>query len=378
MGLFHSTEAYLGVDIGASGIKLVELHKTKGRPQLWTYGIVNQPLDIHIARREKTPEELALESRQGIEVSGKQNKQKQTPMHLDDPRIDEYAQMLQSLLKNAKTTTKRVTASLPVSYVFHTVLTLPFVEEKKRESIIRAEIAKIIDRPVDQMQVVHQLLNKDEKEPEYLRILVTAAPREVVAFYSAIFQKAGLQLEELETEAFALERSLVGHDKATSMVIDIGSERTNFFIIDNGIPVTHRSIQVGGDTISGLLEQIFGTKDNINTLKQDVSRLRPSDIPADLFTMVTGPIIKEVEYGFDLFLRQSGNEGKRPEKIILSGGSAAFPLIKTAVESAFNMRVFVGDPWARIVYQQGLRPVIYDLGPRMAVSLGLALRNIVE
>lgn len=379
MALFHSTEAFLGVDIGASGIKLVELHKTKGRPQLWTYGIINKSLDIHIARREKTPEELAMESKQGIDVANNtKEKEKAMPMHMDDPRIDEYAQMLKTLLKNAKTTTRRVTASLPVSYVFHTVLTLPTVDQKKLDPIIKAEVAKVMDRPIDQMQIVHQILNKEEKNPEYLRVLVTAAPREVVGFYSAIFQKAGLQLEELETEAFALERSLVGHDKATAMVIDIGSERTNFFIIDNGVPVTHRSIQVGGNTIDGLLSQVLGEDENIKTIKHDVSRLSDAKVPNELFTMLTGPIIKEVEYGFDLYLRQAGNEGKRPEKIILSGGSSVFPPLKSSLEEAFNIRVFVGDPWARVVYQQPLQPVLSELGPRMGVSLGLALRNIVK
>jgi Tfp pilus assembly PilM family ATPase len=48
MSVFQKTEGYLGVDLGAGGIKMVELHKTKGRPQLWTYGIAHQALDIHL------------------------------------------------------------------------------------------------------------------------------------------------------------------------------------------------------------------------------------------------------------------------------------------------------------------------------------------
>ena len=40
MSLFRKKDSYVGVDIGANGMKLVELHKAKGRAQLWTYGIV--------------------------------------------------------------------------------------------------------------------------------------------------------------------------------------------------------------------------------------------------------------------------------------------------------------------------------------------------
>ena len=86
------------------------------------------------------------------------------------------------------------------------------------------------------MQVLHQVIpqpgNADARRD--VKVLVTAAPIAMVNFYSAIFSRAGLVLEELETEAFALERSLVGHDAATSLVVDIGGERTNFFIVDQG------------------------------------------------------------------------------------------------------------------------------------------------
>ena len=47
MSLFSpKSNGYLGVDIGADGIKLVQLNKTKGRPQLWTYGMVKEKMNI--------------------------------------------------------------------------------------------------------------------------------------------------------------------------------------------------------------------------------------------------------------------------------------------------------------------------------------------
>lgn len=377
MSLFSSHDNYLGVDIGASGIKLVELRKAKGRPQLWTYGIAEQDLDIHIGRREKTPEELAAEGRQGVAV-GADDPSRTAPMSTDDPRIEQYASLLKQLLQQTKTTTKRVTASLPVSYVFHSVFTLPFVEEKKRDAIIKAELAKVISRPVNEMQVVHQVLNAEEKNPDYLRVLVTAAPRELVAFYTAIFQEAGLQLEELETEAFALERSLVGHDTATSMVIDMGAERTNFFIMDQGVPMTHRSIQIGGNSIQAVLARQLGRESDLDVLVRDISRGGGAELNVAQFQSILDPVLKEVEYSFDLFLQQTGNEEKRPQKIVLTGGSSQFPLLRQELERAFKLRVFIGDPWARVVHQQGLRPALDPIASRMSVALGLALRNIVD
>ncbi len=373
MSLFGNKDAYLGVDFGADGIKLVELHKTKGRPQLWTYGIAEEILDIHIPKADKTPEELIYE-----QDSTKKKKKNEDLPKIDDPRVEKYAELLKALLKEAKVTTKNATASLPVSCIFHTVVNLPYVEDKDIDHIIKAEIKKMLPQPIEEMQVVNQKIPQPGKEkPKYIKILVTAAPKTLVAFYTAIFQKAGLELKELETEAFALERSLVGNDKATAMVVDIGAERTNFFIIDHGLPLTHRSIDVAGETFDRILMSTLGVdKDDVVQVKMDLSRIQQG-VSIDVFRPVLDPIIKEIDYGFELFLSQTGNEGKKPEKIILTGGSSVLPFLVDEIKVKFSMKVFVGDPWARVVHQEGLKMVLDKIGPRMAVSIGLALRNIV-
>jgi type IV pilus assembly protein PilM len=237
----------------------------------------------------------------------------------------------------------------------------------------------MLSRPIEEMQIVHQIIPGDPKEKgKSIKTLVTAAPKNIVKFYTDIFQKAGLQLNELETEAFALERALVGMDKATVMIVDIGAERTNFFIVDQGFPITHRSVQIGGNMLEAILQQKFGLNDKeIMTAKYDVTRLGLDKIPTELFTRMIEPIVKEIQYSFDLFLHQTGNEGKRPEKIILTGGASVFPPIIQGIRQNFSMNVFVGDPWARVVYQQGLKGMLDKLGPRMAVSIGLALRGMI-
>lgn len=378
MSLFSHHESYLGVDIGANGIKLVELRKSKGRPQLWTYGMVDEPLDIHLpdVQNEKGLDELISED------TGKviKNKKIDFVTDLNDPRVQKYAAILKELVKRSKVTTNRVTASLPVSYIFHAVLNLPVIDEKEINSIVKAEVKKMLPRPIEEMQVVHQLIPETDlqKQKKYLRFLVTAAPKSLVAFYTAIFRRAGLQLQELETEAFALERSLVGRDSATVMVVDIGAERTNFFIINQGLPITHRSINVGGNTIDSILKKNLGiSSEDVEQVKRDISRIK-EDLDSQQFVSIVDPIEKEIEYGFDLFLHQTGNENMRPEKIIFTGGSGVMPFIVNHMKSKFNMKVFVGDPWARVVYQEGLRKVLDEVGPRLAVSIGLAMRNIFD
>lgn len=366
MSLFKKPESYLGIDLGAGGMKLVELKKVKGRPQLWTYGILDQALDVHLPEAPESAPVLAGDK-------------KKSPVEPSDPRTDAYAALLKHLLERTRATTRSVTASLPVSQVFHAVVTLPEVPMKELDFHVRAKIGKILPHPIEEMQIVHQVVPvAPGAAAKDLKVLVTAAPKRLIRFYSDIFTKAGLTLEELETEAFAIERALVGRDPATVMVVDIGAARTNFFTIDQGLPLTHRSIQVGGRSIDAVLANRLGVDPALaQQMKFDLSRTAGGMMPADVFASVTEPIIKEIQYGFDLYLHQTGNEQKRPEKIVLTGGAALFPAFVASIQAAFSMKVFVGDPWARVVYQQRLKSTLDAIGPRMGVSIGLALRKIL-
>lgn len=373
MGVFSKSESYLGVDIGANGIKLVELKKTKGRPQLWTYGIADEKIDIHLKNHDKTADELLEEK--GLDGNLGKDKNKK-PIQLDDPRIDKYSNILKELVRRSKAVSRQATASLPVSHIFHTVVTLPKVEEKEITPIIRAKVQKMISRPIEEVQIVHQKI-PEVKDAKDIKLLVTAAPKDLVAFYSTIFQRAGLQLEELETEAFALERSLVGRDKATVMVVDIGAQRTNFFIIDQGLPLTHRSISIGGNLIDKIIIKNLGIDPSlVDQVKRDFSKIKNVK-NSGIFLNAIDPIVKEIKYSFDLFLHQSSNQGKHPEKIILTGGSSTLPFVAEEIKKKFSMKVFVGDPWARVVHQESLKTELDKIAPRMAVSIGLAMRNII-
>jgi type IV pilus assembly protein PilM len=383
MSLFKKTESYLGVDIGSHGIKLVELKKAKGRPQLWTYGFTTNGVDIHLTSQDssvgKSPEEL-LEERGSIISSPKRENKSIIDVSKNDPRIDKYSEMLKELWKQANASTNIVTASLPVSYVFHSVVTLPQVDEKELSYHVNAKVKKMLPRPIEEMQVVHQVIPNGDKNAKFIRVLVTAAPKKLISFYTNIFQKAGLQLAELETEAFSLERALVGRDKSTSMIVDIGAERTNFFIIDESVPVTHQSIRAGGKDVNHIIMKHLGIdENNASQIKKDIAKMSESETEnfVKIFDRILNPIVKEIDYSFKLFLKQTGNQEKHPEKIILTGGSSVLPFVSKYISSKFDMKVFLGDPWARVVYQQGLKPILDDLGPRMSVSIGLALRNIV-
>ena len=192
MALLKKFESSLGVDIDTGGIKLVELRKNKGRPQLWTYALLDKILDIRVSNAsEKTPEDMRKEKSTVLDKF-KPNKKNDLPIKNDDPRIAEYANLLKTAVEKAHVTAKHVTASLPVAHIFHAIVNLPLVSEKELDYHVQAKVKKMLPRPVEEMQIVHQNIpeSEEDKKQKYVRILVTAAPKELVAFYSAIFQKS--------------------------------------------------------------------------------------------------------------------------------------------------------------------------------------------
>jgi Tfp pilus assembly PilM family ATPase len=76
----------------------------------------------------------------------------------DIVRTTEYANLLKALADQSKVTTRRVTASLPVSQVFHAVITLPMMDEKEIDTHVKAKAQKMLPMPLEEMQIVHQII----------------------------------------------------------------------------------------------------------------------------------------------------------------------------------------------------------------------------
>lgn len=375
---FSKPKSYLGVDLGAGGIKIVELKEEKKRPVLYTYGLTSDMQDIHsIFNAEKKSIE---------QPSFGQIQPKQVSLAPGLDQVQKYADIIKAVCKSARTISKTAVVSLPVSVVFHAVINLPPLKKEEFDKVMRAEVKKLLPRPIEDMVLDYQVI-PNVSALKTQRVLVNAVPKELITFYTQVFKLANLNLESLEPESVALERSLVGRDQSVVMLIDIGAERTNFYIVDQGFAVTHHSIEVGGVRLNNILANTLGVKEDlVEQLKHDyfgslINKKINSKMDREKFTNIffqmIDPIMKEIEYGFDLYLKQTGNEGKHPEKVVLTGGGSMMPFLAEYITEKYNLKSYVGDPWGRVVYQESLKPALSKIGPRMSVALGLALRNLV-
>lgn len=344
----------LGVDIGTLGIKIVELAMESGKPRLTTYG-------------------YAEASAGNTDLSA-----------LADPVS--VANTIKRVCKDAGVRAKKVVAALPASEVFHTIISIPIPATPTEDlrPAIEAQAKKVFPLPIEEMVLDSVILDKEllksggkeegkrEKE-RFIRIFLTGAPKTLIQKYLDVFAKTGLELVSLETEVMSLVRALASDEDAQIMIIDMGGKRTNVIISDGGIPFLTRGIKGGGEEITKALAKSMGIAEaDAELAKRDLG-FGDAALPRPLQDALQ-PLVHEMRYALQMYAEQAFHDHRSVEKILITGGSAHLPGIDPYVTSALNVNVYIGNPWARIAVAPEARPILEEVGPRLCVAAGLALR----
>lgn len=347
MDIFKSSlQSYLGIDINAQSVKLVELKKHGNKVALSTYGFSERFSEA--ASKEGAP--------------------------LD---IKRTADLIKNICEKSHATSTLALASLPTFSVFSSIININSgVSKKDIETAVNWEAKKVIPLPLQDIILDWQMLEQATTETTSHKILLTGAPKALIQNYVNVFKNAQLNLLSLETEIFALIRSLIGNDRSSVMIVQLGSTTTNIFVVDKSVPVINRSISVGGVNIT----QAIAANLNMNLaqaeqFKYDLMHNNGSDESGKLPTMILeslNPIVNEIKYILEVF---GNKDNRRVEKIILTGGGALLPGLTNHLAETFNLNTIVGDPWFRVAYPFELKPILDKIGPRLAVAIGLAMRE---
>ena len=347
MGLFSGQSSFLGVDIGSTGIKIVELKKESGQPKLLTY--------------------VFSENKEGEQIEWQK-----------DPKFT--AEIINKMCAEAGVVSRAAVSALPTFAVFSSVLNLANVAKKDIPSAVHWEAKKVIPLPLDEMVLDWEKINENDgkkKGSRNFKILLTGAPKILVKKYVEIFKAAQISLLSLETEIFSLIRSLLGVDKTIVMIVELGASTTDISIVEKSIPIFSRSIDVGGAAITRAISEQSGLDfARAEQFKYDLGinalATQTLQVPPEI-TKAISPIVNEIKYAINLY--QSKNN-KKIEKVVLSGGSALLPNLVNYLSDLLDIKVIIGDPWSRISYPADLKPLLNEIGPKMSVAVGLALREM--
>ncbi len=345
MALLSKTGSFLGVDIGSTSIKIVELKKKSGKISLLTYGF-----------SESLPSFEKINNKQ-------------------------LSVIISKICVESGMKSRNAIAALPTFSVFSSIINLPKMNEKDLSSAINWEAKKVIPLPLEEMILSWQVIKQNQTETEanqnHLKILLTGAPRTLVNRHIDIFKNCRINLLSLETETFALSRSLIGNDQSAIMIIEMGANTTDLAIVDGGVPILSRSLDIGGFTITKAIANNLNIGlERAEQFKYDlgISNIQSQSdvIPKTIIESIT-PILNEITYAISLF--QTKNN-RQVERIILSGGSSLLINFNNYLAKLLNINVSIGNPWFRVSYPVDLKPLLEEIGPKMSISVGLAMREL--
>lgn len=343
--------AALGVDIGTTSIKVVELAQVDSTVSLKNYGILEN--FGHLERDNAAIQTSSLKI-------------------MDDVT----AGMLKETLVQMGPTVKNAVFSLPAFSSFATLMDLPNLSDKEMREAVPYEAPQYIPFPLTEVVLDWQVLRPLPGGPtDRVQVLLVAVLQDVVNKYYRIAQIAGLNLKALELESLSLARALVGNDPSPNIVIDMGSRATSISVVDEkDVRMTHDIDTAGNDLTLAISRGLNISTMSAEQMKKDKGLAAVSGVeylPA-LMTPLLDVVIQEVQKVKQRYFEKNRREVRRA---IVTGGGILPPGIKDYIGKELGIETQFGNPFERISYDSSLEPAVKDIGNILSVSLGIALRE---
>ncbi len=339
----------VGLDIGASSIKVVALSKDKNQFKLVSLGSIASP-------------------RPGI-------------LSEDDADLEVLANTIKQLFSAVKIDQKEVIAALPESRVFTRVIDdLPYLTDNELSSAIIYAAEEFIPMPLTDVNLNWQVLIRSKEKTGNTRtiVLVIASPKKIVLKYVRILDMAGLRPKTLETDILAITRSLVGNNlfSPSTLIIQLGATTTDFTAVSKGLIWLTRSISTGGMALTRALAQHFNFEINQAEQYKKVYGLVEDQLEGKLFEALK-PVV-DIIAGEGRRIIQAFNI-KYPQnpvkRVVLSGGGAKMQGLIVYLANALGLEVQEADPWYSIEKDKSAALKLAQDAPSYSVAVGLALRE---
>lgn len=359
--LFAKKEkSVLGVDIGSSSLKVVQLRRERGQAVLETYG------------------ELALGPYGGVEVGQATN----LP-------AEKIAETLRDLLREAKVTTTSCGVSIPFASSLLALVNLPYRKDsKEQKTVIELEARKYIPVPASEVQLDWFIVPEAEpaqfaeedssrstsKKGETIEALLVAVHNDELSRLQSIVTGAGLSASFYEIEIFSTIRASVDEPVKPVMVIDIGAASTKTYVVEHGIVALSHTISVGSQDIT----RTIAVSGNLSITQAEALKKKEGLGDGGAFgspEFVFSRIFSEVRR---VIMQYETAHKKSVTSIILTGGGGVTKELSAYAKNIFSIDVRVADPFVKTEAPAFMRSILENIGPEFAVAVGLALRKLEE
>ncbi|KND48090.1 MAG: Type IV pilus assembly protein PilM [Parcubacteria bacterium C7867-006] len=353
----------MGIDIGSSSIKMVQISRKNGHAVLETYG------------------ELALGPYTGKGVG-------ESTSLSAEKIIEAVNDMLKE--KEVNITTRSCGLAIPFSSSLMAVIDMPLATKKQLEQMVPLEARKYVPVPISEVTLDWYIIPKDKNsEPlpdndtstvgsQKLEVLIVALHNDTINRYKNIVAKTGLDAGFFEIEIFSTIRSILDEEVEPIMIVDMGASTTKLYIVEKGILRSSHMIDRGSHNITDELSKSLGISlEDAEYLKREKGVLGEINGIAlkEVATFTLNYIFSEASH---VVMAYQKKYNKNVAKIILVGGGSALKGVVDVAKDLFQTEVVAGDPFAKVVAPAFLEKVLRDTGPEFAVAVGVALRRLQE
>jgi type IV pilus assembly protein PilM len=357
----NTSESVVGIDIGGSSAKVMQVRRAMPKPILETYG------------------EIALGPYGGAEVG-------QAVQSLPVPMIVEA---LKGLFDEAKVTSRDMVFSLPLSSTLLTVIELPDVGAARLAEIVPIEARKYIPMNVSEVSLSHWVIPKaarayvdpDEEErlkngPPKVDVLLAAVHNDVLARFSEIAKGLGAVNASFEIEAFSTIRAVMGRESQPVAILDIGAASSKLIIVEEGVVRGAHLLSVGSQEVTSALARAHNVPlIQAEEMKREYGLLGNPNDPA-IAEIARLSIERILGEAVRIVRRYSQQKHVSMSRIILSGAGSLIKGLPDVARGGFEVPIVYGDSFARLQTPPQLAQYLGDAGPEFAVALGLALRKL--
>jgi type IV pilus assembly protein PilM len=321
----------VGLDIGTSAVRAVEVKHGRGRPKLVRMGQVALP--------------------PGAVVAGE----------VVEPLV--VAAALRRLWRRVGFHTRSVVVGVANPRTVARIAELPELTDAELRSALPFHVQDLIPMPVADAELAFRPITRT---PGQVRGLLVAAHREMLETLLAALDAADLHVTRIDPVAFALAR--VFPTSPTEVIVGAGAGVTNLVLVADGVPRFARTLPVGGDDVTAALAR---------ELHLDVDLAEGVKRAADAAAAdaITARVVAELVDDIGESLRYLTDGGADVQHLVLTGGASVVRPLAPMLEEHFGVTVETGNPYeavrlARIRLPRGLVRTARD---RFSVAIGLAL-----
>jgi type IV pilus assembly protein PilM len=349
--LLRKSKSLVGLDIGSSAVKAVELRATGGTYRVTAFGI------------EPIPPETIVD---GAIVDGVA-----------------VAEAIRRLFDRHGFKTKDVAASLSGNAVIVKKISLPLMTEQEVAESIYWEAEQYIPFDIQDVHLDYQILNgADGAEPRTtMDVLLVAAKKEKIADYTGVIAQAGRTPVVVDVDAFALQNIYeVNYRPAPEAVVALlnaGASAININVVGGDQSLFTRDISLGGNAYTEAVQK------ELNLPFEDAERLKCGESGEAASFEDVRPVLRamnenvllEIQKTFDFFKATAASD--RIDRILVSGGASRVDQFTTMLEERFDTPVEPFDPFRTIQFDPAQFGVESreSVVPMAAVAAGLALRR---